>query len=84
MACPSSTRVSGDLVICELADSEAALRDRIWSLEDDVRIYRDLARSGIHALHDVVAERERLREQLSHLRNEYRALRERSLSEDAA
>jgi hypothetical protein len=50
-----------DLVIEALADSEASLRERVQSLEQDVEAYRGLAVEAIHALHYVTRERDRLR-----------------------
>lgn len=53
--------------------------DRVRSLEADIESYQLLSHQAIHALHDVVGERDRLRAQLRDLRDEYRALRERAL-----
>ena len=40
---PYESRTAADLVIEELASSEAALRDHVASLEADVGVYRELA-----------------------------------------
>jgi hypothetical protein len=61
-----------DLCLQELADSEVELYERIASLEADLRAYRELAFLAISTLHDVAAEREGVRAQLSCLRDEYR------------
>ena len=73
-----------DLVIEMLALGEAEQAERLVSLEHDVRTYRDLARLAITGLHDLARERDRLREQLGQLRNEYRALRVQVLRDEAA
>lgn len=73
-----------DLVLQTLALSEAELLERVSSLESDLRVYRELAQLGIHALHDVTAERDRLRERLVRLRDEYRMLRVQLLRQEAA
>ncbi|MEP7306321.1 MAG: hypothetical protein ABJA98_12460 [Acidobacteriota bacterium] len=63
-----------DLVIAELADSEALLRQRIASLEADVAIYREISQAGIHALHNLTVQLGRLRQQHERLVVEYRGL----------
>lgn len=73
-----------DLVIDMLALSEAELLERATSLEQDVRTYRDLARLAIAGLHDLTAERDRLRHQLRELRDKYQALRVQLLRQAAA
>jgi hypothetical protein len=73
-----------DLVIPELADCEAYLLERVASLEADVVAYRMLAQQAIHALHDVVLNRDRLRASHHRLLDEYRALRVQTLREDKA
>jgi hypothetical protein len=56
----------------------------VVSLEADVAAYRALAQETIHALHAVIGERDRLREQLARLRDEYRTLREQTMLGKAA
>jgi hypothetical protein len=73
-----------DLVIAELADSEAALLERVASLESDVVAYRSLALAALDALHDLTVQRDRLREQHHRLLDEYRRLRESILRAEAA
>jgi hypothetical protein len=63
-----------DLVIEELADAEAELRERIASLEADVDSYRELAIAAFDALHDLTVARDRERVQHQHLKGAYRAL----------
>lgn len=59
---------SDDALVEALAYGEAELRERVLSLEADVESYRLLAQQAIHALHDVISERDRLRHQLHMLR----------------
>ncbi|HXG54014.1 MAG TPA: hypothetical protein VNJ03_01425 [Vicinamibacterales bacterium] len=52
--------------ICHLASEHAnleilELQDRVLDLEADLCIYRQIATAGIHALHRVTQERDRLR-----------------------
>jgi hypothetical protein len=68
----SSTRDYRDLVIEELADSGAALLDRIGDLEQQVRVWREIAQQGIHALHDRELQNRRLRDLLRSMREERR------------
>jgi hypothetical protein len=71
--------------VCEmLALSEAELRDQIVRSEAKARIYRELAQAGIHQLHDLRLEHDRLREQHHRLIDEYRALRVQLLKDVAA
>jgi hypothetical protein len=73
-----------DLALVDLADAEAALAERVADLELDVHAYRELALQAIHALHDVTAERDRLRASHRQLHDEYRALREQLLRQAEA
>lgn len=58
------------MTIAMLADEEADLREQ-------VRAYRELALAGVHALHDVTRDRDRLRKAYYKLLDEHRALRSR-------
>ena len=70
-----------DLVIEDLALGEAESIARIADLESERDTYRDLLQSALAVAHDVTSERDRLRRQLSDLRQEYRSFRERVLSD---
>jgi hypothetical protein len=64
-----------------LADEDSALeililRDRIADLQADVRIYREIATAGVHALHAITRERDRLRTDVRELRTDLKFLRE--------
>jgi hypothetical protein len=61
-----------DLVIEELASCEAALVERVASLEADVASYRELAQQGIAALAVVTKERDQARRRLYALLDERR------------
>jgi hypothetical protein len=70
---------------CEmLAADDAGLLEYIASLESTVQSYRELARAGIHQLHSLTRQHERLREQHHHLLGEYRRLREQLMAKVAA
>ena len=63
----------------ELADEAAALREenvrlreRVESLAEDVRNYAELAKLGIHAVSEITKERDSLRRQNAHLRDQLR------------
>jgi len=56
-----------DLVIDALVDAEAELLERLAT-------YRTLAHEAVHSLHEVTADRDRLRAQHHQLLDEYRAL----------
>lgn len=75
------TRDYRELVIEMLADSEAALIERVVGLTIERDSHRLLAQHAIHFLHTQHVELKRLREQHSHLlhayRQERRAARER-------
>jgi hypothetical protein len=73
-----------DLMITDLALSEAELLKRVASLEAEVAIYRELALQAIHALHDVTADRNRLRAQHHRLLDECRALSVQTRRQEAA
>jgi hypothetical protein len=68
----SAARDYRDLVIEELADSEAALLDQIVDLVRERDAYRLLAQQAIHALHDGELQTRRLRESLRLMREERR------------
>lgn len=68
-----------DAVIEMLADSEAALLERIANLEADVRIYRELAQEAIHQLHDALEQCDRLHAQHARVLEDYRRLREQTM-----
>lgn len=73
-----------DLVIVSLADENAALRERVASLEAVAESYLALAREGIHALHALTVDRDRLRVQHHRLIDEYRRLRSEISAQRAA
>ena len=52
-----------DMVIEDLATSEAELRDALNVVTADCEAYRMLAQQAIQALHDLTRERDRLRNQ---------------------
>lgn len=55
-----------------LREENALLRERIESLDEDVRNYADLAKLGIHAVSEITGERDSLRRQNAHLREQLR------------
>ncbi len=69
--------MSEALVIEDLAGD---LLDR----ECDVVVYGEMLSVALTVIRDGMAERDRLREQLARLKDEYRALREALLREEAA
>ena len=73
-----------DLVIHTLADSEAALIERVRDLAAERDTYRELAQVAMHAIHDLTRERDRLRRQHHHLLGEYRAHRVRTMPQAEA
>jgi len=72
---------SADLALEAMAYDEALARERIASLEADCAALRLTLHEAVAGLYHVTLERERLRDQLTALRDEYRALRERLLVE---
>jgi hypothetical protein len=64
-----------DDVIEALAQSEAELLERIVDLTTERDSYRLVAVQGIHVLHELQAELERVRRQHERLSEEYRAFR---------
>ena len=73
-----------DLVIETLADDEAALLERLASLENDIRIYRELAQQALHELHHLTRRHDRLREQHARLLDEFRFLRAQTMRRSVA
>lgn len=73
-----------DIVIADLAAETVTLRERISSLEADVDAYRTVSQQTIHALHELMRERDRLREQYHRLLDEYRHVREKILRQAVA
>ena len=71
------TRDYRDVVIETLADELADLRECAAG-------HRELALAGIHALHKLTADHERLRRQHHELLNEYRGLRSRIMRTETA
>lgn len=65
-----------DLVIQDLAATEAALVERIASLEHDVASYRALAQAALGALRALTLQAARHRERNARLIDETRRLRE--------
>lgn len=68
-----------DVVIECYGDENAALRERIVSLEADVAVYRELTCAAFDALRDRTVRYQRLQESSNRLSEEYRALREQLL-----
>jgi hypothetical protein len=60
------------IVIDDLLLDNRSLQERIAHLESDVTIYREIATTAIHKLHDVVLERDRLRAQVREYRHQTR------------
>lgn len=77
------TRDNRDLVIEQLADSEAELLERVAQFEADRDSYRLLAQQAIHMLHDLTQQRDRLRASHHRLLDEYRRLRAQIMRADA-
>jgi hypothetical protein len=73
-----------ELVIADLADSEAALLKRVVELTLSAESYQLLARTAIHTLHARDRELQQLRESHHRLIGEYRRLREQILRGVAA
>jgi hypothetical protein len=73
-----------DLAVELLADSEAALQERVANLEQDIAVYRELVQQALTVVHDVTIERDRLREQHHRLLDEYRHLRIQTMRQAAA
>lgn len=72
-----------DLVIKDLADAEAELREHVVALEADVGAYRMLIHAALDALHNLTQQLERERDSHRRLIDEYRAHRERVMRADA-
>jgi hypothetical protein len=72
------------LVIDDLALSEAVLRERIVSLEKDVSIYRELTCAAFDALRRLTIRHHQLRESSRRVHDEYQALRQERLLEAGA
>jgi hypothetical protein len=70
------TRDYRDLVIIDLAVSEAALLERVASLEQDVTAYRELAQQAIHALADQRRQHRSVRDDHDRLRDHLRFIAE--------
>ena len=68
-------------LIEELADSEAALLERLASVAAERDVYRLLGLEAVSAVHHLTIERDRLRASHHRLLDEYRALRERLLGD---
>lgn len=64
-----------DLVIEAFARDDVLLRERIISLEADVRSYRELSQQALTVVHDLSLERDRLRQRNRQLLEENQALR---------
>lgn len=74
-------RERDDMVMEDLVDSEAELRDALIVTTADRDAYRILSHQAIHALHDLTRQRDRLREQHARLLDEYRSLRVQTMRE---
>jgi precorrin isomerase len=68
-----------DLAIAEFADTEAALLERLVNLEADVAAYRELSTAAFDALRTLTVEYQTLQASCHRLREQYRALCERTL-----
>lgn len=66
-----NTTVS-DMVIRDLALSEADLLNRLAAAESDRRVYRELAQQALHALARLRQERDQAQATVLHLRDELR------------
>jgi hypothetical protein len=73
-----------DLVVVDLADENAELRERLVSLETDVAVYRELVIGAFDALRHLTVRYQKLQESSSRVRDEYQALREQRLLEAGA
>jgi hypothetical protein len=71
-------------VIADLALSEAELRERLVSLEADIRIYHDLSVAAIDALREVTLAHRWRAQELERERIENSRLREELLIRDMA
>jgi hypothetical protein len=69
---------ASDLVIEALTDDEVLRLERIASLEDRVRMYRELAIMGLTALHDLTKQHRSLRDDRDRLRDQLRFIAEES------
>jgi len=78
------TSAADRLVITDLADENALLRERVESLEHDVVRYRELAQVALAQLQELTATIERERRAHARVRDEYCALRQRLLNEAEA
>ena len=65
-----------DCCIRLLSDDLHQMTTRAIEAETERDAYRDVAVEGIHALHHLTRERDCLRRQLRHLRDEYRRSRQ--------
>lgn len=64
-----------DMALEGYAQAEFELRERVASLEADVASYREVAQQGIHALHHVTRDRDRLARENIRLRDLLRVQR---------
>lgn len=72
-----------DLALEHLAADEAALRERVRSVEADADSYRALAQQALQALADLTTERDRQRERIRRLTDENAWLRAELMGRDA-
>jgi hypothetical protein len=78
-AVPAVVSTVTTLVIDALDQENLCLVDQVRELEAEVRVYRDLAHTAVHALHDLTVRHARLRERLHAFTAEARQLvRERA------
>lgn len=70
-----------DVAIETVTDHERLLIERLASVEADRDAYQLVAREAIHALHHLMRDHDRLRQQHYRLLDEYRSLREKTLRE---
>lgn len=73
-----------DHVVEILALDLASAEEQIVRRDADVEIYRLLAQSAIHRLHELTLQHDRLRDSHVRLINEYRTLREQTTLPAAA
>lgn len=68
--------ITANLVIQELSDSEAALRERVVDLEADVRSYREMAQEALTMVRRLTLQNTRLQQFNADLGRALRAARQ--------
>lgn len=69
---PTRSLTASDLVIADLAASEAALTREVRELAADLHVYRELCQIALHRLADVTDQRDRAARVIVALRDELR------------